>query len=93
MRGAVETLLRDLGYELTAVPDAHLCCGSAGTYSILQPELSQQLKAAKQTALGSGRPDEVLTANIGCLLHLRAGMQTPLRHWIEAVDERLAEPA
>jgi glycolate oxidase iron-sulfur subunit len=92
IRGAVETLLRDLGYELAAVPDAHLCCGSAGTYSILQPELSQQLKAAKQTALGSGRPDEVLTANIGCLLHLRAGMQTPLRHWIEAVDERLAEP-
>lgn len=93
LRDAVETLLRDLGYALTAVPDAHLCCGSAGTYSILQPELSQQLKGAKQTALLSGHPDEVLTANIGCLLHLRTGMPTPLRHWIEAVDERLAEPA
>jgi glycolate oxidase iron-sulfur subunit len=90
VRGAVETLLRDLGFELAAVPDAHLCCGSAGTYSILQPELSQRLKEAKQAALNSGRPDEILTANIGCLMHLRVGMQTPLRHWIEAVDERIA---
>jgi glycolate oxidase iron-sulfur subunit len=93
VRGAVEMLLRDLGFELTAVPDAHLCCGSAGTYSILQPELSQRLKESKQAALNSGRPDEILTANIGCLMHLRVGTQTPLRHWIEAVDERIAATA
>ncbi|MPZ42362.1 MAG: glycolate oxidase subunit GlcF [Betaproteobacteria bacterium] len=90
VRGAIETLLSDLGFELAAVPDAHLCCGSAGTYSILQPELSQRLKDAKQAALNSGQPDEILTANIGCLMHLRAGMQTPLRHWIEAVAERIS---
>ncbi|MGH8639957.1 MAG: glycolate oxidase subunit GlcF, partial [Burkholderiales bacterium] len=91
VRGAVEVLLSDLGFELTAVPDAHLCCGSAGTYSILQPELSQRLKDAKQAALNSGQPDEILTANIGCLMHLRAGMDTPIRHWIEAVAARLIE--
>ena len=93
VRGTVETLLCDLGFELTAVPDAHLCCGSAGTYSILQPELSQRLKDAKQVALNSGRPEEIFTANIGCLMHLRVGMATPIRHWIEAVDERLAMDA
>src|SRR5690606_28081857 len=89
VRGAVETLLTDLGFELAPVPDAHLCCGSAGTYSILQPELSRRLRDAKQAALTSGKPAEVLTANIGCLLHLRAGMATPVRHWIEAVDALL----
>jgi glycolate oxidase iron-sulfur subunit len=91
VRGAVETLLRDLGFELTPVPDAHLCCGSAGTYSILQPELSQRLKDEKQAALNSGQPDEILTANIGCLMHLRMGMATPIRHWIEAVAARMVE--
>ncbi|MCC7082131.1 MAG: glycolate oxidase subunit GlcF [Burkholderiales bacterium] len=93
IRGAVETLLGELGYELTPVPDAHLCCGSAGTYSILQPELSQRLKVAKQTALNCGRPEEILTANIGCLTHLHTGLQTRIRHWIEAVDERIATVA
>jgi glycolate oxidase iron-sulfur subunit len=87
MHGSVETLLRGLGFELTPVPDAHLCCGSAGTYSILQPELSQRLRAAKQVALTSGRPAEIITANIGCLVHLATGMQTPIRHWIELMDE------
>jgi glycolate oxidase iron-sulfur subunit len=90
VRGTVEALLHDLGFELTAVPDAHLCCGSAGTYSILQPELSQRLKQAKQAALNSGAPEEILTANIGCLMHLRTGMPTPIRHWIEAVAARMA---
>jgi glycolate oxidase iron-sulfur subunit len=87
LRGAAESLLGALGFELTPVPDAHLCCGSAGTYSILQPALSQQLKTAKQAALSRGAPTEVLTANIGCLMHLRTGMATPTRHWIEAVAE------
>jgi glycolate oxidase iron-sulfur subunit len=90
VRGTVEAILHDLGFALTPVPDAHLCCGSAGTYSILQPELSQPLKQAKQAALNSGRPEEIFTANIGCLMHLRSGMQTPIRHWIEAVAQQLA---
>jgi glycolate oxidase iron-sulfur subunit len=100
VRGAVEALLCDLGFVLTPVPDSHLCCGSAGTYSILQPELSARLREAKQSALSSGQPDEIVTANIGCLMHLQTGMKTRVRHWIELVDECLvpstaaaAEPA
>jgi glycolate oxidase iron-sulfur subunit len=85
LRGKVEALLRAAGHELTPVADAHLCCGSAGTYSILQPELSQQLKARKLAALGAGDPDVVATANIGCLAHLQGG--TPVRHWIELLDD------
>jgi glycolate oxidase iron-sulfur subunit len=87
MHRSVEALLGELGFELTPVPDAHLCCGSAGTYSILQPELSLRLRAAKQSALASGRPAQIVTANIGCLVHLRTGMDTPVRHWIELLDE------
>ena len=85
----VQSLLRDLGFALTPVPEAHLCCGSAGTYSIFQPALAQQLRARKLAALASGMPHEILTANIGCLVHLKSQSPTPVRHWIEAVDERL----
>jgi glycolate oxidase iron-sulfur subunit len=94
IRGVVEGLLRDAGCELTPVPDGHLCCGSAGTYSLLQRELSQQLLANKVNALESGAPQLVATANIGCLAHLEGGLnassKTPIRHWIEVIDERLA---
>lgn len=94
IKGVVETLLREAGYELTFVPDGHLCCGSAGTYSILQPELSQQLLANKVEALESGAPQLVATANIGCLAHIEGGLagstKMPIRHWIELIDERLA---
>jgi glycolate oxidase iron-sulfur subunit len=90
IRGVVERLLAIAGWELTPVPDGHLCCGSAGTYSILQPELSQGLRRRKLAALGSGEPDCVATANIGCLAHLQAATKTPVRHWIELVDEALA---
>ncbi len=94
IRGVVEGLLRDAGYELTPVPDGHLCCGSAGTYSILQSELSQQLLTNKVKALESGAPQMVVTANIGCLAHLEGGLNAsskiPIRHWIELIDERLA---
>lgn len=88
--GAVEATLRRLGFDLTAIPDAHLCCGSAGTYSITQPALSKQLRDNKMTALESGRPDIVATANIGCQTHLDGAGRTPVRHWIELVDEALA---
>jgi glycolate oxidase iron-sulfur subunit len=93
IRGVVEGLLRDAGFELTHVPDGHLCCGSAGTYSILQSELSQQLLTNKVNALESGGPDVVATANIGCMAHIESGLhassKTPILHWIELLDRRL----
>jgi glycolate oxidase iron-sulfur subunit len=90
IRGKVEGLLAKAGYELTPVPDAHLCCGSAGTYSILQPELSGRLKERKLAALSAGEPQAIATANIGCLAHLQAGARVPVRHWIELLDEAAA---
>jgi glycolate oxidase iron-sulfur subunit len=89
IRGQVESLLTDLGYELTPVPDAHLCCGSAGTYSILQPELSRRLQESKIAALASGQPAAILTANIGCQAHLQCATELPVRHWIEDLDRLL----
>jgi len=71
------------------VADAHLCCGSAGTYSLLQPELSGELKRRKLVNLGAGKPGLIATANIGCLAHLQSGTELPVRHWIELLDERL----
>ncbi|OGI49211.1 MAG: glycolate oxidase iron-sulfur subunit [Candidatus Muproteobacteria bacterium RBG_16_65_34] len=85
LNGVVEGILRGLGFTLTPVPDAHLCCGSAGTYSILQPELSQRLLKNKVDALQSGHPDVIATANIGCLAHLQSGSTVPVRHWVELV--------
>ena len=90
LKGQVEALLADLGFELTPVPDSHLCCGSAGTYSILQPDLSQQLLANKIEALTGAHPAEILTANIGCQSHLQTATELPVRHWIEALDEILS---
>jgi glycolate oxidase iron-sulfur subunit len=89
-QGKVESLLAELGYSLTDVPEAHLCCGSAGTYSILQPELSQRLLGNKIAALESGAPTAILTANIGCQAHLQTATSLPVRHWIEALDEQMA---
>jgi glycolate oxidase iron-sulfur subunit len=93
IKGVVEGLLREADFELTVVPDGHLCCGSAGTYSLLQPELSQQLLTNKVKALESGEPAMIATANIGCLAHIESGLQAsskkPIRHWIELLDERL----
>ncbi|AOV15743.1 glycolate oxidase iron-sulfur subunit [Acidihalobacter aeolianus] len=84
--GTVEGILRRLGYELTPVADAHLCCGSAGTYSILQPELSRQLRDGKLRALTAGEPEVIATANVGCQLHLQQGCNSHVRHWIELLD-------
>ncbi len=89
IKGVTERVLARAGFELTPVPDSHLCCGSAGTYSIQQPELSGQLKRNKLSALASGAPEEILTANIGCLAHLQSGTELPVRHWIAALEERL----
>ncbi|NBS59963.1 MAG: glycolate oxidase iron-sulfur subunit, partial [Betaproteobacteria bacterium] len=89
VRGKVESVLEAAGCELVAVPDAHLCCGSAGTYSILQPALSKKLRDNKLAALQAGAPEAVATANIGCLAHLQSGTQTPVSHWVQLLDERL----
>ena len=90
LKGRVETLLAELGFDLAPVADSHLCCGSAGTYSILQPEISAQLKANKVRALTAHAPAQILTANIGCQTHLQGATNVPVRHWIEAVDDLLS---
>jgi glycolate dehydrogenase iron-sulfur subunit len=90
IRGTVEALLGGLGAVLVPVRDSHLCCGSAGTYSILQTGLSGELRARKLEALHENSPQIILSANIGCIAHLQGATGTPVRHWIEWVDETLA---
>jgi glycolate oxidase iron-sulfur subunit len=87
--GKVEAILRAAGCELVATPEPTLCCGSAGTYSVLQQALSHQLRSRKLAALTVGRPDAIATANIGCLEHLRRASVQPVLHWIEIVAARL----
>jgi glycolate oxidase iron-sulfur subunit len=90
LRGDVETHLATLGFEVSlAASESHLCCGSAGTYSVLQPELSHQLRDRKLGALAALQPQVIVSANIGCIHHLQSGTQTPVRHWVEVVDEAL----
>jgi glycolate oxidase iron-sulfur subunit len=89
IKGAVEKLLITLGVDLKPVADSHLCCGSAGTYSVTQPELSKQLRDNKLANLQADAPTLILSANIGCLTHLQSGTTTPVRHWIEWLDDRL----
>jgi glycolate oxidase iron-sulfur subunit len=89
IRGGAEALLARAGYELVPVEDGHLCCGSAGTYSILEPALSTELRARKLANLHKGAPRAIATANIGCLAHLQGATETPVRHWIELLEEAL----
>ncbi|MCZ2496956.1 glycolate oxidase subunit GlcF [Xylophilus sp. Kf1] len=90
LRGGVEAGLRALGFDLqVAAEESHLCCGSAGTYSVLQPALALPLRDRKLQHLGRLRPKAILSANIGCITHLQSGTETPVRHWIEAIDEAL----
>jgi glycolate oxidase iron-sulfur subunit len=92
LRGGVESGLRALGFEVNlAVGEAHLCCGSAGTYSVRQPELSHQLRDRKLSQLLPTQPDCIVSANVGCIQHLQSGTSTPVRHWVEVLDEALAE--
>ena len=86
LSGRVEPLLAKLGFTLAQVADAHLCCGSAGTYALLQPELSGQLQTAKVKALQAERPELIATANIGCWLQLREKAAVPVVHWIELLS-------
>ena len=89
LNGLLEKILSAAGLELTVSPDRHLCCGSAGTYSILQKELSQQLLMNKITALKTDSPAQIVTANIGCLMHLKSGTGLPVSHWVELIDHLL----
>jgi glycolate oxidase iron-sulfur subunit len=89
--GLVEGILSKLNYRLTPVADSHLCCGSAGTYSMLQPELSQKLLTQKLTHLCANDPELIATANIGCQLHLASQSIIPVRHWVELLDEALPQ--
>jgi glycolate oxidase iron-sulfur subunit len=91
LKGGVETHLAALGFNVkTAICEAHLCCGSAGTYSVLQPELSYQLRDRKLGHLQETKPTVIMSANIGCITHLQSGTDVPVRHWIEVLDEALA---
>jgi glycolate oxidase iron-sulfur subunit len=91
VKGVIERILLSAGFELTPVADGHLCCGSAGTYSILQPALSAKLKANKLAALHAGSPQAIVSANLGCMSHLQSGTALPLEHWIVALERRLAD--
>jgi len=88
LRGGVESALTELGFDVRlAARDSHLCCGSAGTYSILQPALSMQLRDRKLSSLIETEPQTIVSANIGCIQHLQSGTNTPVRHWIEVLDD------
>jgi glycolate oxidase iron-sulfur subunit len=90
LRGGVEAALIELGFEV-ALPagESHLCCGSAGTYSVLQPEMATTLRDRKLAQIEPLAPQAIVSANIGCIQHLQSGTQTPVRHWVELVDEAL----
>ena len=94
LRGGVEKHLNALGFTLqTANNEAHLCCGSAGTYSVLNPDIATQLRDRKLGHLGDIKPAVIVSANIGCITHLQSGTATPVRHWIELLDDALAPGA
>jgi glycolate oxidase iron-sulfur subunit len=90
IRGKVEGILRAAGVDVQLCGDSHLCCGSAGTYSILQPELSYQLRDNKLKNLAATDPDVIVSGNIGCVTHLQSGTETPVKHWIELIDSALS---
>ncbi|KQV83317.1 glycolate oxidase iron-sulfur subunit [Massilia sp. Root351] len=93
IRGKVEGLLRAVGVDVRLCADSHLCCGSSGTYSLLQPELSGQLRERKLAALRATGADQIVSANIGCQSHLQAGTDMPVGHWIELLDRLLSNKA
>ncbi|MBC7720182.1 MAG: glycolate oxidase subunit GlcF, partial [Chitinophagaceae bacterium] len=90
LRGGVEQHLGALGFNIkTASCEAHLCCGSAGTYSVLQPKIAYELRDRKLGNLSEMKPEVIVSANIGCITHLQSGTATPVRHWVEVLDEAL----
>jgi glycolate oxidase iron-sulfur subunit len=91
LKGVVESLLARAGFELTPVADSHLCCGSAGTYSVLQSDIAGELRKNKLAALGAGAPEMIASANVGCITHLQEASDIPVCHWVELIDRRLRE--
>lgn len=89
LSGLVESILEKYGFQLSPVDNTHLCCGSAGTYSLLQPDLSQQLLHDKLTNLQKKQPELIVTANVGCQLHLQSKASIPVKHWIELLNDSL----
>jgi len=90
LRGGVERHLAELGFSVrVATGESHLCCGSAGTYSVLQPEIATQLRDRKLGHLGELQPAAIISANMGCITHLQSGTATPVKHWVEVLDEAL----
>jgi glycolate oxidase iron-sulfur subunit len=90
LRGGVEWHLAELGFSVQVAPaESHLCCGSAGTYSVLQPEIATQLRDRKLGHLGELQPAAIVSANMGCITHLQSGTATPVKHWVEVLDEAL----
>ena len=83
----VEAILQRCGYKLTPVADGHLCCGAAGTYTLLQAKLSQQLLKNKLDALHAGKPEIIASANVGCQMHLASASDIPVKHWIELLEK------
>ena len=83
--GSIQTIMEKFGIETSFVADSHLCCGSAGVYSMLQPKIAGQLLDNRVAALEQGSPDCIVTANIGCLMHLDSGASVPVKHWVEVV--------
>jgi glycolate oxidase iron-sulfur subunit len=93
LRGGIETQLALLGFDMhVADVEGHLCCGSAGTYSVLQPALARQLRDRKLAGLAASNPQYIVSANIGCIQHLQSGTDIPVRHWIEVLDQSLSAP-
>lgn len=91
LRGGVEAALAALGFDVTAsAGDGHLCCGSAGAYSVLQPGIATALRDRKLSSLNTHEPDVIVSANVGCILHLQSGTAVPVQHWVEMVDQALA---
>jgi len=89
IRGKVEGVLQAAGIDVVLCADNHLCCGSAGTYSVLQPAISLALRERKLASLAATGAEQIVSANIGCIAHLQAGTGTPVRHWIELLEQRL----
>ena len=94
LRGGVERWLGELGFNVRVAPsESHLCCGSAGTYSVLQPRIAKQLRDRKLGNLGELEPTAIISANVGCITHLQSGTATPVKHWVEVLDAALAASA
>src|SRR6185369_7423850 len=90
LRGGVESGLRELGFDVRLPPnESHLCCGSAGAYSVLYPDIAHELRDRKLGHLGELKPSAIISANIGCITHLQSGTATPVKHWVELLDEAL----